>query len=693
MREVPLDSSRRPSATRKPLSNSEIEQHLHRAIAALKSLQNPDGHWCGELEGDSILQSEYLLMKWMLSQESEPLRDGRPPQTLLRLVHTLRTQQRVDGGWGAYRGSPTDLSATVKAYFCLKLFGEAPDAPHMKRARALVRHLGGAERCNSFTKFFLAALGQVSWHAVPAIPPEIMLLPKWCPFHLSKLSAWSRVMVVPLSIVATRRPTRTLTPALGIGELYLDHDARHRLVARDSGSPFWTRFFARLDRGLKWLHDKGGTPWREAALAKAFDWTRERAGAGGVGAIFPPMVYWQVVLHAMGYDRAHPLVERAERALDALFIEEKNPASGNERGLRIQPCFSPVWDTGIALAALTDCGLDAAGDRSVARGTEWLLKKECHARGDWAANIDAPVAPSGWAFEYYNELYPDCDDTAMVALALFRAGGEANRAAAQRGVRWLLAMQNDDGGWAAFDRSEPRPILECVPFADHNAMQDPSCPDITGRVLESLARSGLTRSHPSVERAIAFIRARQESDGCFIGRWGVNYLYGTWQAVVGPMRCGVDRHEAWIQKAGQWIKSVQHADGSFGESAASYDTPASRGKGPSTASQTSWAAMVLLEVFGPDDPALRRAIEWLCQTQLTAPVAADPLHNPDGDPAGSWCELEYTGTGFPRVFYLRYHLYRLYFPTMALGRFVAALGRGEQGKRLIARGEREALFG
>ena len=682
----PSGQRRHPVATH-PLANADIEQHLESAVAALRVLQKSDGHWCGELEGDSILQSEYLLMKWILGQESQPLADGRPPQTLVRIAAYLRSQQREDGGWGQYPGSAADISASVKAYFCLKLFGDSPDAPHMKKARALIRHLGGAEKCNSFTNFYLAALGQISWNAVPAIPPEIAYLPKWFYFHLDKVSAWSRTMILPLAIVASRRPTRELPAPLGIGELFVDHDARHVLKPTNAAPESWKKFFLRTDRVLKWLHERGGTPWRQQAIQRAFEWIEARATEGGVGAIFPPMVYWQVVLHALGYERTHPLVVRAERELDALFVQI---GAGNDAPIRLQPCFSPVWDTGIALYALADCGFDGR-DGAAARAARWLRAKECRNGGDWQANLDAPVAPSGWFFEYANEHYPDCDDTAMVAMALARVGGSENLAAAQRGARWLLAMQNSDGGWAAFDRTQDRPILEYVPFADHNAMQDPSCPDITGRVLECLATLGHRVGHPAVDDAIAFIRARQEPEGCFFGRWGVNYIYGTWQAVIGPIRCGVSRDSEWIARAGRWMKSIQKPDGSFGESADTYENPALKGQGPSTASQTAWAAMVLQEIYGADDPDLRRAILWLCRTQLDRAAANDPISNPDGDPAGSWRETEFTGTGFPRVFYLRYHLYRLYFPTMAIGRYLAAVGRGEQGRKLLELGEREAL--
>ena len=695
MREATHESHQpRPRAAAHTLTTPEIERRLERAVAALLSQQKRDGHWCGELEGDSILQSEYLLMKWILGQESAPLVDGRGPETLLRILQYLKSQQREDGGWGQYPDSPADLSATVKAYFCLKLFGDSPDAQHMKKARALVRHLGGAEHCNSFTNFYLAALGQISWNAVPAIPPEIMFLPKWFPFHLDKVSAWTRAMIVPLSIVSSRRHTREISVALGIGELFVDHDARDQLTTAPSSSPRWRAFFLGLDALLKKAHKFGGSPWRQQAIHSAFDWIHARAGqdgaaaTDGVGAIFPSMVYWQIVLHALGYERTHPLVVRAERELDAFFVPL---GVGADAPIRIQPCFSPVWDTGIALYALADCGY-TVDDEDAARAAAWLTARECRFSGEWQNNLDVETAPSGWYFEYANAHYPDSDDTAMVAMALARVGGESNLAAATRGVRWLLAMQNADGGWAAFDRSQDRPILELVPFADHNAMQDPSCPDITGRVLECLSWQGFSKTHTAVIAAIAFIKSRQEIDGSFFGRWGVNYIYGTWQAVIGPVRCGVSAKEPWILRAGAWMKSIQKADGSFGESADSYANPALKGTGPSTASQTAWAAMVLQEVYGADDADLARAIAWLCRTQLDELSAADPLLNPDGDPSGSWCEREFTGTGFPKVFYLRYHLYRLYFPVMAIGRYLDAHGRGLAGKRLIDRGERSALF-
>ncbi|NBX31551.1 MAG: squalene--hopene cyclase [Planctomycetes bacterium] len=658
------------------------------ALVALKSLQRTDGHWCAELEGDSILQSEYLLMKWILGQERSAMADGRDgADTLQKIVRYLRSQQRADGGWGQYPGSAIDLSATVKAYFCLKLHGDSPDAPHMSRARAVTRSMGGAEKCNSFSNFYLAALGQISWNAVPAIPPEIVWLPKWFYFHMDRMSAWSRTMILPLAIVATLQPTRKLGSEQGIAELFLSEHDRHRLKMPMTTPHFWRVFFKVVDSVLKFAGRVIGTAPRMSAIRAAYSWILARASQDapaptqGLGAIFPPMVYIQVVFHALGVKRSDPLVLRAEKDLDAFFIEERAAFSGAPASapasletIHIQPCFSPVWDTGIAGYALADCGLTASSDRSFDRATAWLRAKEVRWTGDWIANVRPGTRAAGWYFEYQNAWYPDVDDTVMVAMTLKRAGGAENEAAARRGVEWVFAMQCENGGWAAFDRTRNHQIYEYVPFADHNAMQDPACHDITGRTLECMSWLGYRIDNPTIAHAVEFIKGRQEPEGCFWGRWGVNYIYGTWQAVIGPIRCGVPRSEPWIQRAGAWIKSVQKPDGSFGETANSYEDRSLMGTGPSTASQTAWAAMVLQEVYGANDPDLWRALRWLAQTQLRAADAAQPTLNPDGDPAGSWVETEFTGTGFPKVFYLRYHLYRLYFPLMAIGRALSAHG-------------------
>lgn len=646
-----------------------------RAIGALLSLQKEDGHWCGELEGDSILQSEYILMKWILEQEHAVLHDGRDGWDVLqRIASRLRAQQRPDGGWGQYRDSAVDVSGSVKAYFALKLMGDDPRSEPMQAAVRVIHAAGGAETCNSFSNFYLACLGQISWNAVPAIPPEIIRLPRWSYFHLDKVSAWTRTMILPLSLVATLRPTRPLPESLAIDELFVDQEARHQLTLRSQTPRAWKVFFKSVDRVIKLLNDPlNSTSYRRNSIELAWEWIKNRMGqdgpaaTDGLGAIFPAMVYSQVVMKALGYEREHSRVRRAEEELDALFLESPDGS------IRIQPCFSPVWDTGISLYALADCGLTRESE-PLSKAAAWLRAKESRFQGDWVRNVDGDPPFTGWCFEYHNAWYPDCDDTAMVGNALLRLGGDENVSASERALDWMLAMQNIDGGWAAFDRTVERTILEYVPFADHSAMQDPSCTDITGRALEFLHGHGLDLDHDAVAAGIDFIKSRQEDDGSFRGRWGVNYIYGTWQAIVGPIECGVSSDEDWVRKAGGWLKSIQKDDGSFGETANSNLDPSLKSQGVATPSQTAWGAMAMLSIFGPEDPQVLAAMSWLESKQLDDVSAADPRTNPDGDPSGSWVELEMTGIGFPGVFYLRYHMYRLYFPMMALGRYVAARG-------------------
>ena len=633
-------------ARRSDQADPAIDLALAGARAALLSLQKSDGHWCGELQGDSILESEYLLLKWVLGQESDP--------ALPKVANYLRRLQMESGGWNLFPGGPADLSATVKGYFALKLMGDDPAAPHMRRSRDLVRAMGGAERCNSFTKFYFACLGQIGFDACPAIPPEIVLLPKWFYFNLYHVSAWTRTMILPLGIVTTLKPVRPIPKHLRIDELYLDHEASNRVGEPPFGFPkTWRDVFLRLDQVLKWYNRMPLAPLRQYAMKKAEQWLLGHLdGSEGLGAIFPPMVYILLVFRLLGYGDDHPRVKLAHKHLRDFFIEE-----GDE--IRIQPCFSPVWDTGLALHAMAEADLDPQSD-AAGRATSWLLSKECRIASDWQKNCPG-AQPGGWFFEYENPHYPDVDDTAMVAMALKRVGGPAARPAVQRGLEWLFAMQNDDGGWAAFDRTRDRQVLEKIPFADHNAMQDPSCPDITGRVLECLGHNGFTTDHPRVRRAIAFIRRHQHSTGSWWGRWGVNYIYGTWQILTGLKAVGEDMGQPYLQKAADWLRSVQKPDGSFGETAESYDDPSLKGRGQSTPSQTAWGAMGLLAASGPRDPAVEKALHWLVRHQK---------------PDGTWDEQFYTGTGFPKVFYLKYHLYRLYFPLTALARYKRMLAGG-----------------
>ncbi|MEA2709686.1 MAG: squalene-hopene/tetraprenyl-beta-curcumene cyclase [Phycisphaerales bacterium] len=616
-----------------------VEESMRRAQAALLKLQHADGYWVGELQGDSILESEYLLMKFILCQEDDP--------ELPLIANYLRRLQQPDGGWNMYPGGKADLSGTVKAYFALKLMGDSPDASHMLAARRLIHQLGGAEKCNTFSKFFFACLGQISFDACPSIPPEVVLLPKWFYFNLYHVSAWTRTMILPLGIVTTSRFKRDLRADQGIAELYLDRAAANRLAEPPRLIPTsWRQFFLRVDQLLKFYEHAPIESLRAKAMRQAEKWLLDHLdGSEGLGAIFPPMVYILIVMRILGYRDDHPRVVAAHKHLHDFFIREGD-------AIRIQPCLSPVWDTGIALHALAEADLSDDSD-AAKRATHWLLSKECTYASDWKKNCpNAKVG--GWFFEFENPHYPDVDDTAMVTMALSRLGGVAASAAMSRGLNWLLAMQNEDGGWAAFDKTVDRPILEMIPFADHNAMQDPSCPDITGRVLECLGHCGFTTKNPAVRRAIQYIKAEQDASGGWWGRWGVNFVYGTWQVLTGLKAVGEDMSGDYIRRAASWLLSVQKPDGSFGESCDSYEDPSLKGKGESTASQTAWGAMGLMAVFGADNPAIERAIRWLADHQ-----AAD----------GNWEEPFYTGTGFPKVFYLKYHLYRLYFPLTALARY------------------------
>ncbi len=626
------ESAAKPTHT----DNTNTSGSLERAKAALLDCQKVAGYWVGELQGDSILESEYILLKWVLEQEDDP--------SLPLIANYLRDLQRPDGGWALYPGGKSDLSGTVKGYFALKLMGDSIDAPHMQAARKICHALGGAERCNSFTNFYFAALGQISYDACPAIPPEIVFLPRWLYFNLYAVSAWTRTMILPLAIVSTLRPIRQLAPAEGIAELFTGGDATIGKIKRLPGS--WREFFLLIDLALKQYHKVAVRHTRAEAIKAAEKWLLDRTeGAAGLGAIFPPMVYILIVLRALGYADDHPKVVEAHRHLHELFIQDGDR-------IRIQPCHSPVWDTGLSLHALAEAGLKPDTD-AAKRATEWLLKKECRVAADWVNNC-GDVEPSGWYFEFENIHYPDVDDTAMVVMALKRCGGKVAESAIRRGINWLLAFQNEDGGWAAFDRTRDRPILEHVPFADHNAMQDPSCPDITGRVLECLGHNGFTIHHPAVRRAIDFIQRRQEQDACWFGRWGVNYIYGTWQVLTGLRAVGEDMTHLYIRNAIVWLRLCQKPDGSWGESCDSYENPSLKGQGESTPSQTAWGAMGLMAALGANDPDVHRAMNWLVANQ---------------SPDGAWEETCYTGTGFPQVFYLKYHLYRLYFPLTALARY------------------------
>lgn len=650
--------SRRVFATPADISHSTpLRSAITAARRRLLALQRQDGHWVGELEGDTILESEYVLLMAFLGRERE--------ERVSRAAAYVLSQQLPDGGWNNYPDGPAELSVSVKAYFALKLTGHDPDAPYMRRARAVIRSLGGAAGCNSFTKFYLALLGQFPYANCPAVPPEIMLLPRWAYFNIYAMSSWTRTIVVPLSIFYAHKPVRHLPPELGVRELFLDppetplwpHPPTRRWLT-------WTNVFLAADALFKRVDGWGLGPIRRLALRRAADWMLARfADSDGVGAIFPPMIYTVICLRCLGYSDGSPEMRWALRQLEELMIEERGT-------VRLQPCFSPVWDTALSTIALADAGV--AGWRPpLAKAARWLLTKEVRRTGDWSLACPE-LEPAGWFFEYRNGFYPDTDDTAMVLMALARSGhGYARRpgtddrsdepaAPARRGLRWLLGMQNRDGGWAAFDREINHDLLTRVPFADHNAMLDPSCPDITGRALEALGHYGARVGTRAIDRGVAFLRRTQERRGGWIGRWGVNYIYGTWQVLQGLRAVGFDMSDPMVRRAVDWLKRVQQPGGGWGESCRTYDDPSLAGQGTPTASQTAWAILGLLASGEAGSPEVLAGIDYLVATQQ-----AD----------GNWREDQFTGTGFPKVFYLKYHMYRLYFPLMALSRYAAARPR------------------
>jgi len=663
-----------------------VRRAITRTRTWLLGQQHPDGHWCAELEGDTILESDTILLLAFLGQEHTDL--------ARRAAKHLLNQQLPEGGWAMFPGGGVEISASVKAYFALKLTGHDVGAEPMQRARRAILARGGADAVNSYTRFFLAMLGQISYEHCPAVPPELVLLPKWFPINLNSLSSWSRTIVVPLSIVWAVQPVRRLEADRGIRELFLrkpEHWPRLRCPGLPGGTgPFsWDCFFRTVDRLLKGCRRIGLTPLRSRAIRAAKAWMLKRfQSSDGLGAIFPPIVWSLVALRALGYADQSPEVLYCHRQLQDLILQNEQDGS-----IRLQPCKSSVWDTAIALRALAFGGIrsDHEGTR---RAADWLLRRQVLRPGDWSETVR--VEPGGWCFEYNNDFYPDCDDTAMVLMALreqFEAADEvqsphpegtrpppdlrlllhstdqsrrtaveqidlADRSAAaiQRGLRWLLAMQNDDGGWAAFDRNNNRRFLCYVPFADHNAMIDPSTPDLTARALEALGKFGFRVGHAPVDRAVAYLRRSQEADGSWLGRWGVNYIYGTWQALIGLSAVEIGKDDPAIIAGAHWLLACQQPCGGWGETPESYADPRLRGQGPPTASQTAWAMMGLLAAGLENHPSVVRGVQFLVDRQQ-----AD----------GTWDEPEFTGTGFPRVFYLRYHYYPVYFPLMALARWAA----------------------
>ncbi|HYX68346.1 MAG TPA: squalene--hopene cyclase [Terriglobales bacterium] len=635
----------------------DIKSRVAAAIDAtrkhLLSRQHEDGYWCGELEADTTLESDYILLHALLGT-------GDPNRTAKAARYILE-HQNDDGGWGTYHGAPSSVSASVKAYFGLKLAGYRADHPALVRARKKILEMGGVTQVNTFTKIYLCFFGQYSYDTVAAIPPEIVLFPKWFWFNIYEISSWSRAILVPLSIAYAKKPFKKIPAEMGVQELFLHGNSKKEMRLRWDKRQIvgWRNFFLVLNHVTHWFERVHVRPLRSIALKVAERWMLERMErSDGLGAIYPGLMNSILALRCLGYSVDDPQFIRAMDEFEALGIEEDDT-------FRMQPCKSPVWDTAYALFALGESGVPSSDPRMV-KAADWLLQKQVTHKGDWCVkNPGAP--PGGWYFEFNNEFYPDVDDSAMVMLGLSHVDRPHDRyqhESVERALQWVLSMQCRNGGWASFDKDNDRMVFQYIPFADHNAMLDPATVDITGRVLECLASYGFNRAHPVVERALQYLQKEQEPDGSWFGRWGVNYIYGTMQVLRGLQAMGVDIHEPMVQQAAEWLRMVQNADGGWGETCGSYDDPATRGVGPSTASQTAWAVLGLLAAGDTRSDSVTRALAFLLRTQKKD---------------GSWEEPQFTGTGFPRVFYLNYHLYRIYFPLLALTAYAQIMANGEAG--------------
>jgi squalene-hopene/tetraprenyl-beta-curcumene cyclase len=615
----------------------EVQAGADRALARarnhLVSHQNLEGWWKGELETNVTMDAEDLLLREFLG-----VRDAA---TTERSARWIRSKQHADGSWSQFHDGPGDPSTTIEAYVALRLAGDGPGAEHMRAAAAFARDAGGLAQARVFTHIWLALFGAWPWERVPALPPEMMLLPSWAPLNPYDFACWARQTIVALSVVLTYKPRRPLP-------FTIDELGGPRPWQAPKGGSMTGRALVALDRVLHLYERRPIKSVRELSLARAERWIVDRQEADGSwGGIQPPWVYSMIALHLRGYGLDHPVMRRGFDGLESFSIEEDGVR-------RLEACQSPVWDTALAVIALSDAGL-TGDDPTMVRAADWLLDEQILARGDWA--IKRPrLDPGGWAFEFANANYPDIDDTAVVVLALRRVeypDAELVRRAIERGALWVDGMQSSDGGWGAFDADNCRALVRDLPFCDFGEVIDPPSADVTAHALEMLADLGRA-SDPSARRGLKWLLAAQEQDGSWFGRWGVNHVYGTGAAVPALIAAGIPASDERIRRAVRWLEDRQNADGGWGEDCRSYDDPAWIGRGVSTASQTAWA-LLALDAAGERSPAVRRGVHWLVTTQR---------------PDGGWDEPYFTGTGFPSDFYINYHLYRLVFPIMALGRCV-----------------------
>ena len=637
-----------PSADRQ--SFAALDDAIETAAQALISRQKSDGHWIFPLEADATIPAEYIMLMHYLDEIDAALQ--------AKIAAYLRKIQGKDGGWPLFHDGAFDLSATVKAYLALKLAGDSIDAPHMRRARGVILSAGGAARANVFTRSALALFGFVPWRAVPVMPVEIMLLPKWFPFHMTKIAYWSRTVVAPLVILMALKPKAINPLGVGLDELFVTPAEQERRYMHAATPNFWALAFRLIDKVLRRAEPHIPKAMRKSAIDRAMAFSLERLnGIDGLGGIFPAMANSVMAMVALGYPKDDPNLVIAKESLRRLVI------SDDDGDAYVQPCVSPIWDTCLAEQAMFEVA-DALGHNeskrglvkaAIARASGWLASKQIlDVAGDWAVNRPG-LRPGGWAFQYANDYYPDVDDTAVVAMALDRAGDPNHRENIDRAIEWVIGMQSKNGGWGAFDTDNEHYYLNYIPFADHGALLDPPTVDVSARCISLLAQTGMKRGHPVIDRGVAYLWAEQEADGSWFGRWGTNYIYGAWSALCALNAAGEDLSSPGIERAVKWLADKQLSDGGWGEDGLSY-FPGREGIAKiSTASQTAWALLGLMAAGQVEHPAVALGIDYLLRHRQ--------------DETGQWEEDAYSAVGFPRVFYLRYHGYRQYFPLMALARY------------------------
>ena len=619
----------------------QLDAVIGEAARGLTDLQKPDGHLIFDLEADATIPAEYIFLNHFL--------DDREPELEAELATYIRSIQGEHGGWPLFHEGDLNLSASVKAYYALKIAGDDPDAPHMVRARQAILDHGGAERSNVFTRYALALFGQVPWRAVPVMPVELMLMPRWFPVNMWDFSYWSRTVIAPLLVLAALKPKARNPQGVGIPELFArPADRIEDYLSNPTGSR-WGDFFLLVDRVLRRVERFFPKGTRQKAIDRAIAFITERLnGEDGLGAIFPAMANSVMMFDALGYPRDHPDYVTALKSVRDLVSAKKD---GKPRF--IQPCVSPIWDTSLGSHAMMEAGAEI-DDKAVRKACDWLVDRQItDVDGDWAVNAPG-VKSGGWAFQYNNDHYPDVDDTAVVGMALHRADPEAFKEPIDLAVDWIEGMQSANGGWGAFDIDNDKDFLNNIPFADHGALLDPPTADVSARCISFLCQLGHDRSHPVVARGLDYLRAEQEEDGSWYGRWGTNYVYGTWSVLCALNAAGDDPAAPHIRKAVDWLVAQQREDGGWGEDGATYDK-ARRGEvKESTASQTAWAVMGLMAAGEVDHPAVERGIRYLLAGRREGV---------------QWDEPWFTAVGFPRVFYLRYHGYSAYFPLWALARY------------------------